>query len=63
MITLYLETDFLIGFAKNQDQESTKLVKIIQDLVGAGSPISLITTDNLNKPAPTQPITAKNYPR
>ncbi len=31
MITLYLETNFLIGFAKNQNQESTKLVKMIQD--------------------------------
>jgi hypothetical protein len=31
MITLYIETNFLIGFAKNQDQESTKLVKMIED--------------------------------
>jgi|JI9StandDraft_1071089.scaffolds.fasta_scaffold00605_4 PIN domain len=31
MITLYIETNFLIGFAKNQDQESTSLVKMIQD--------------------------------
>jgi hypothetical protein len=31
MITLYLETNFLIGFAKNQDQKSTELVRMIQD--------------------------------
>jgi hypothetical protein len=31
MITLYIETNFLIGFAKNQDQESTELVRMIQD--------------------------------
>ena len=31
MITLYIETNFLIGFAKNQDQESTALVRMIQD--------------------------------